>query len=44
MKPLLKIKEIDTKNSNLPNSFLVKTSIYLSSDKWFKGSRSRGLR
>ena len=44
MKTILKIKEIDTKNSNFPNKLLVKTSFYLSSDKWFKGSRSRGLR
>ena len=44
MKTILKNKEIDTKNSNFPNDFLVRTSLYLSSDKWFKGSRSRGLR
>ena len=44
MKTILKNKEIDTKNSNFPNNLLIKTSLYLSSDKWFKGSRSRGLR
>ena len=44
MKTILKNKEIDTKNSNFPNNLLIKTSIYLSNDKWFKGSRSRGLR
>ena len=44
MKTILKNKEIDSKNSNFPNKLLIKTSLYLSSDKWFKGSRSRGLR
>ena len=44
MKTILKNKEIDTKNSNFSNSLLIKTSLYLSSDKWFKGSRNRGLR
>ena len=44
MKTILKVKEIDTKNSNFPNKLLVKNSFYLSSNKWFKGCRSRGLR
>jgi len=44
MNTILKIKEIDTKNSKFPNNLLVKTSLHLSTDKWFKGSRSRGLR
>ena len=44
MKTILKNKKIDTKNSNFPNNLVVKTSFYLSSDKWFKGSRSRSLR
>ena len=44
MKTILKNKEIDTKNSNFPNNLVIKTSCYLSNDKWFKGSRSRGLR
>ena len=44
MNPILKKKEIDTKNSNFPNNLVIKTSFYLSIDKWFKGSRSRGLR
>tara|TARA_B100000212_G_scaffold232754_1_gene176944 strand:+ start:226 stop:360 length:135 start_codon:yes stop_codon:yes gene_type:complete len=44
MKPILKIKEIDKNNSNFPNNLLIKTPFYLSSDKWFKGCRSRGLR
>ena len=43
MKTLLKNKAIDTKNSKFPNNLLIKTSLYLSRDKWFKGSRSRGL-
>ena len=44
MKTILKNNQIDAKNSNIPNNLLVKTSLYLSSDKWFKGSRNRGLR
>ena len=44
MKTILKIKEIDTKNSNFLNNLLVPNTLYLESDKWFKGSRSRGLR
>ena len=44
MKTILKNNEIDTKNSNLPNNLLIKNTLYLSSDKWFKGSRTRGLR
>ena len=44
MKTIFKNYEIDTKKPNFPNNLLVKTSFYLSSDKWFKGSRSRGLR
>ena len=44
MKTILKKKEIDTKNSYFPNNLLVPKTLYLSSDKWFKGSRSRGLR
>ena len=44
MKTVLKNKEIDIKDSNFPNNLLVKNSFYLSSTKWFKGSRSRGLR
>ncbi len=44
MKTILKKKEIDIKNSNFTNNLLKKTSLYLSSDKWFKGSRSRGIR
>ena len=44
MKTILKNKEIDTKNPIFPNNLLVKNSLYLTNDKWFKGSRSRGLR
>ena len=44
MKTSFKIKEIDTKNSNFPNNLLLSNTLYLSIDKWFKGSRSRGLR
>ena len=44
MKTILKNKEIDTKTPNFPNNLLVKNSLFLSNDKWFKGSRSRGLR
>ena len=44
MKTVIKNKEIDTKISTLPTNLLVKSTLYLSSDKWFKGSRSRGLR
>ena len=44
MKTILKGKEIDAKIANFPNNLLVNTSMYLSSDKWFKGSRSRGIR
>ena len=44
MKTILKNKEIDTKNSNFPNNLLLKNTFYLSSDKWIKGSRNRGLR
>ena len=44
MKTTLKNDEINTKNSNFTNKCFIKTSLYLSSDKWFKGSRSRGLR
>ena len=44
MKTILKIKEIDAKNSNFPNKLLLANTLYLPSDKWFKGSRSRGLR
>ena len=44
MKSILKNNEIDAKNSDITKEFLIKTSIYLSSNKWFKGSRSRGIR
>ena len=44
MKTILKNKEIDTKNSNFPKNLLVPNTLYLSNDKWFKGSRSRGIR
>ncbi len=44
MKTILKEKEINTENSNFPNNLSVKNTFYLSIDKWFKGSRSRGLR
>jgi len=44
MKTILKINEIDTKNTKFTNKLLIKTPLYLPSDKWFKGSRSRGLR
>ena len=44
MKTVLKNNQIDTKNSNFPNHLLIKNSLYLSCDKWFKGSRNRGLR
>ena len=44
MQTIPKINEIDTRNSNFTNKFLLKTSLYSSSDKWFKGSRSRGIR
>ncbi len=44
MKTILKNNEIDAKNSDITKELLIKTSIYLSSNKWFKGSRSRGIR
>tara|TARA_Y100000589_G_C26867615_1_gene512608 strand:+ start:348 stop:482 length:135 start_codon:yes stop_codon:yes gene_type:complete len=44
MKTILKNNEINTKESIIGNRFLIKTSSYLSPDKWFKGSRSRGIR
>ena len=44
MKTILKNKEIDKKNPHIPNNLLIKSSLFLTSDKWFKGSRSRGLR
>ena len=44
MKTIFKNKEIDTKSSISPNNLLLKNKLYLSSNKWFKGSRSRGHR
>ena len=50
MKTIVKNKEINTKNeneknnTNFTNDISISTSLYLSSDKWFKGSRSRGIR
>ena len=44
MKTIFKDNEVDTKNSNFPSNLLVKNTLYLSNDKWFKGSRSRGFR
>ena len=44
MKAILKNKEIDAKKPHFPNNLLVKTPLFLSSDKWFKGSRCRGFR
>ena len=36
--------EIDIKNAYFTNDILINTSLNLTSDKWFKGSRSRGIR
>ena len=44
MKTILKKNEIKIKNTNFTNKSLMKTALYLSIDKWFKGSRSRGIR
>ena len=44
MKTKLKENEIDTKSSNPTNKIFIKTSLNLSIDKWFKGSRNRGIR
>ncbi len=44
MKTILKKVEIDTKNNDLTNKLIIKTSLYLYNEKWYKGSRSRGLR
>ena len=44
MKTILKNKEINTENDSFTNKYRIKTSVYLSIDKWFKGSRSRGIR
>ena len=44
MKTILKNNMVDTKNSNLTNKIFIKTSLDLSVDKWFKGSRNRGIR
>jgi len=50
MKTIVKNNEINTKNENVinhtnfTNDISINTSLYLSSDKWFKGSRSRGIR
>ena len=50
MKTIVKTNEINTKNvieinnSNYTKDILINTSLHLSTDKWFKGSRSRGIR
>ena len=50
MKTIIKNNEINTKNeieinnANFTNEIFINTSLYLSSDKWFKGSRNRGIR
>jgi len=44
METILKDKEINTKNTNFVNKSPIKISMSLSIDKWFKGSRSRGIR
>jgi len=44
MNQILKTNEINTKNKNFTNKTNMKNSFYLSIDKWFKGSRSRGIR
>ena len=44
MKTILNNSEINTKNTNFTNKSLLKNTLYLSIDKWFKGSRNRGIR
>ena len=44
MKTILRRNELDTKSTSFTNKFLIKNSLSLSNDKWYKGSRSRGLR
>ena len=44
MKTILKNIELNTKKATFKKDFLMKTSIDLASDNWFKGSRSRGIR
>ncbi len=44
MKAILKNKEINQKNCNYTDKIFIKTYFNLSVDKWFKGSRSRGIR
>ncbi len=44
MKSYLKNNDINTKETEYINILLTKNSLYLSNEKWFKGSRSRGIR
>ncbi len=44
MQFILKEEEINIKNHSSKSLFLLRNSINLSTKKWFKGSRSRGIR
>ncbi len=44
MKTTLRNNEINIKESNINNKNFITTSLNLSIDKWFKGSRNRGIR
>jgi len=44
MKTILKNIEINLKNTKFTNKSPMKSSLYIPIDKWFKGSRSRGIR
>ena len=44
MKTIIKNNDIDKKNLHLTNNIFINSSIYISVDRWFKGSRSRGIR
>ena len=44
MKTILKKQEIDNMNINFKNEFMIRNHISQSNNKWFKGSRNRGIR